>query len=251
MKPLLLLLIGTPMLLAQTASIPPVASMTPESMHRAIKTASEEMKDAVLLRKLVADAIALKRVDLIQACFIDGHTVGDTLTAVAALPNNEVKQKAVIMMMRTPSATCWPSEKPLYVFSGVPATGLIEPIVSTIPSLLPGESLTKEMVATQAARHQLADRLLAALIAKGAILTEGEKALLSAPSPTAALNDKASPSQTKPPVPAQALPSSSAKPSSAATTTQKVEAWPQYLFWLIGGTVAVIVLTYVVMRKPG
>jgi hypothetical protein len=250
-KHLVSMLLFTSAALSQTASPSSVANMTPELMNKTINENALIPGGPVTLRKLVADAIALNRIDLIKTCFINPYTVGDALSAVAALPNNEVKQKAVIMMMRTPSTTCWPSEKLIMNMSGVSATGVIEPIISTIPSLLPGEVLTKEMVATQVARHKLADRLLAALMAQGATFTESEKALLSAPPSTTALNGKASPSQTMPPVPTQTKSIASAKSPSVAVTTQSAEAWPRYSLWLVVGAVAVTVLMYFVLRKPG
>ncbi len=178
-RPLLsFVLLGSTALSQTTVQPLVVADMTPELMDNAINTHVMVSGGPAMRRKLIADAILLKRIDLIQTCFVNGHTVGDVLNAIAELPNNVVKQKSVIMMLRTPSTTCWPKEGPLGFFSGVPATGMIEPMISTIPSLLPGETLKKDMVATQAARQQLADRLLSALMAKGIVVNENEKNIL-------------------------------------------------------------------------
>ena len=239
------------MVLAQTGSIPPVASMTPESMNLAINTNALRPGGPVTLRKLIADAIALKRIDLIKTCFINRDTEGDTYRAIAALPDNEMRQKTAIMMLRVPTATCWPNKRLSMNMSGVEATGMHEPFISTVSNLLPGETLKKEMVATLAARQQLADRLLAALMAQGAAITENEKAILAAPLTPTALNDKAPPSQTTLPVPAQVPPVDSAKSLPAAATPQSAVAWPRHLFWLIGGAAVVAILMYFVLRKPG
>ena len=193
-KHLLCLLLFTSLALSQTVLPPSVADMTSELMNKAVNENALRPNGAVTLNKLIADAIALNRIDLIKACFTNPYTEGDTYRAIAALPNNELRQKAAIMMFRVSTASAWPNAKLFLNASSPQATGMYEPFISTVSSLLPGEALTEEMVATQAARHRLADRLLAALMAKGATLTESEKALLSAPSPTTALNDKASPS---------------------------------------------------------
>lgn len=176
---LLSLLLFSLALPVQAAPFPPVADMTPDMMNQAINANVLVPGGPAFRSKLIADAIALQRMDLIKTCFINPHTEGDTYRAITALPDNELRQKAAIMMMHVPTASIWPKEA-IQLF-GVPATGMYEPFISTVPSLLPGEVLTKEMVATQAARNQLADRLLAALKAKGATVTETEKTLLTTP----------------------------------------------------------------------
>lgn len=161
-----------------------VADMTPESMRKSIDSNALMPGGPVTLRQLIADAINLERMDLIYACFINAYTAGDTYRAIAALPDNELRQKAAIMIMRIPTASAWPPEGPLMLSSSLQATGIYEPFISTVATLLPGETLTKEMVVTQVARDRLADRLLAALVARGVVFSETEKSLLFGASET-------------------------------------------------------------------
>lgn len=180
MRPLLLWLASASFGLAQAVALPPFSSMTPEMMEKAINAKAMEPGGAERGRTLVQQAISKGRLDLVKVCFLNGYVQEDVRRAVAASPNTSLRHKAAIMMLRIDSTLCWPRDDPYVAFSGAPITGMVEPFVSTVATLLPGETLTKERVATKAARNQLADRLLAALIAQGGVISADEKPFLVA-----------------------------------------------------------------------
>ncbi len=253
MKPLLTLLASASLALSQTDSKINLGGMTPESLNHLFNDTAMKHGGPVLRLKLVAEAIELKRMDLIKTCFTNPYTVGDALQSIADLPDGEVRRKAAIMMLRTPSATCWPSEKLLIVMSGVAATGMIEPFISTVKNLLQ-TPLTKEMVATQVARAKLADELVAALQAQGVSFTDDEKGLLGIKSATqSAPAVVAPPSQVSPPVPQMPLtaqaPPAAAKPSPDKSTSKNVATLPPYYLWIAGAAATVIALGWLMQKK--
>lgn len=252
MKQLFFFLASATLALSQSASLPPVTSMTPESLDRIINETVMKNGGPDLRRKLLADALTFKRIDLIKVFFVSPYTEGDTYRAIAALPDNEMRQKTAVMMLRIPTATCWPNEELFRNMSGVRATGMHEPFISTVSSLLPGEVLTKEMVATKAARQQLADRLLAALIAQGTVISVEEKAILEAP-PEAASKPAAVevPFPTGQPAAAQVSSPAAplATPSPEIAPSPKAATLPRHWLWLTGGILAVIFLGWQALKK--
>ncbi len=247
-NPLILTVAGVFMALAQTNAISPVAEMTPETFNEAINSNALRPGGPVTLRKLVADAIALERIDLVHASYKNSFTEGDTYRAIVVLPDNELRRKLSIMIMRLPSATCWPNEKLFMNMSGVPATGVYEPFISTVATLLPGETLTKEMVVTQAARDRLADRLLAALVARGVVFSETEKSLLSGPPDTRVQTNaqgKAAEVRVPESAPAVTPESNSLEAHMRRADPTGSKTW----IWLVGGVILVALAWWKVSRN--
>lgn len=250
MKRLLPLLLSSSLVLSQTDSTPPVSSMTPEMMTHTLNANPLAIGGAERGRALVKEAIDLGRLDLMKACFLNGHVTGDFRRAVVALPDNELRRKAAIMMLRNPSTGCWPHDDPHVASFGIPITGMIEPVITTVSSLLPGEALKEEMVATKAAREKLADRLLAALIAQGTPISAEEKTLLEAQPETAPIQPSSAPSPAQPPS-AQVPPAAPAKlpPNTDPSSQPQAEPQPRHLWWLTGGALVLMVLAWKVLKK--
>lgn len=115
-------------------------------------------------RQIVSNALLTKRLDLIEVCFSNPMTLQDTFDAIVKMPNDDLRQRATIMMLRTPS-NLWPSERASFT-NGIEHKVMIEPFVSVIPKLLPNVQLNENWLKYQVGRTRLADDMEAALKAK-------------------------------------------------------------------------------------
>lgn len=238
-----------------------VLQASPEDINLRL-TKSVEGPDGPLARKLIFDEVlASRRLELIKVCFANAHTVYDTVQAIADMPDGEFKQRATIMLLRTPSALFWPSENHLEFSSIVRPSVMREPFISVIPQLLPHVELSENWLKYQIGRAKLADDMEAALNAKGAKMPARGKSVDAVSSAGSALAAQNSPSlreastRLNPPattvqVPTPAYESRGASPSGAAITPE-VERQPRQYLWITGGVLALLVLAWQAMKKRG
>jgi hypothetical protein len=185
-----------------------IHKMTPEDLHSKLKEMVHQTSLVEPRLSLINDAIAAQRLDLVHAAFTNSFATMDTFFKIKAMPDSEFRRKVAIMMIRVPKSSAWlPDEMP-GIYKSPRGNGVQEPFITTVEALLPGQTLVPEMVVNSQARFTLADRLYAAMEAKGVQFTDAEKTLLQADSSSAA--------PVAPPVPAPQPNTPAVKPSPTA-----------------------------------
>ncbi len=147
------------------------------------KVAINQAESQTTLTKMASDALASRRLELINLCFNNQYTRLHLYEALRHTTDAQLQSQVALLMLRSGSAF-WPPDD--YETGFQPKRPLDEPLKGIILAHLPKEALGDSAVATRASRLALADRLAPAL---GAVADDVTKTL----------NDSAS-SVEKPPL---------------------------------------------------
>lgn len=216
-----------------------IAGMSPEEVNQRIDNTIREPFGPVVRSQILEESLKSGRIDLIQVCFANLRTSSETEQAILEMPDGELKQRATIMMLRTPNHLQWPPDVPP-LNSDIRRPPLMrEPFVSIISKLLPHVELNENWLKYQAGRARLANDMEAVLNAKGAESASKQDQAPQTLVPQAQL--QSTPSQTPTTIPVQK--------SSFTAVARGDDGFGGYVIWLVGGAAAFIALAWVAWKK--
>ena len=161
-------------------------TVTPSELHQELAHQGGKPNGGAIRSQLRQEVVRSERLDLVAACFADSDAKIVLADEFKRLPASDFKTKVVIAMIRAPS-DYWPPDHEEGSVFGVSFMKPImhiqrEPFASTIKDLLPGKTLTTDIVRYQGRRNKLANELLAAFQKRGGQITDEEvKAIQSIP----------------------------------------------------------------------
>lgn len=112
------------------------------------------------LPQMAADALASRRIELIELFFDGSHSSGYLYRAVRDVADEPFKAQVVLMMLRSKSGF-WPPD--FYTTGFFARRPLDEPIKGILKTYLPNENFDDSVVATAEARLAVAEKLSSAL----------------------------------------------------------------------------------------
>lgn len=253
-----LVMLLTSVVMAQGSASYGVASMSPDELNRRLENTIKEAFGPQVMSQILKEALSSKRIDLIQVCFANLRTTQETVQAIVEMPDGELKQRATIMMLRTPNNFVWPPDTPPLNTDIIRPPVMSEPFISVIPQLLPQINLNENWLKYSVGRTKLADDMEAALNARGAKMpTAGQAAGVASSGGAAAAQSSLSleggatgvnSSVTTAQVPTPAS-ESRASSSPGPPIVPKEESLPRHYLWITGGVLALFVLVWLALKK--
>ncbi len=189
--------------------------------------------------KLTKAAIHAKRFDLI-AVYMEGRdTHGWIISDVEEMPESTVKDRLVVMMLRSSLDDFWPWERPRLPAGSQPiaSSPQDEPFRSVIERLLPGRSLPFDVLNTKASRLKLALEL--------------ERAVKPDPAEAKPAKPAASPSDEPTPAATAERPAENALPSAFDFSKESTPhtAPRSSRIWLAVGGIVVALTAFTVWKR--
>lgn len=193
------------------------------------------------LSRMAADALASRRIELIELFFDGSHSSGYLYRAVRNVTDEPFKAQVVLMMLRSKSGF-WPPD--FYTTGFFARRPLDEPIKGILKAYLPNENFDDSAVATAEARQAVAEKLSSALEKAASTKPASERA----PVP---VNNMAQPppmpsvqSPVPPPTPLAASPKPAAPPPPLVEPEKN--GYFNLALWIATG---VVILTTVVLLR--
>jgi hypothetical protein len=225
---------------AQTDQPNDYLDVTPAELNKRLNHTIHTPHGPIIRMQIFASAIATNRLDLIKVCFLNQYTCGETVKAVAEMPDGDLRQRATIAMLRTPNRMFWPAEQQGMDMHGIPPRLLVEPFISVIPQLLPNVKMNENWLKYQIVRTKLADDMEAVLNSRSAPAQPQQEAQIQKqPAPEGLRTSGASgTSETSPAVRDPSTPNHTGIQNGSGLLT-----------WILGGVILAVLAWWIANRK--